>query len=214
MRILLFFLLVVFMSCSSEKTIELPEIKQATITEVIDVSAAYLFYDETKPDSIELNRKNLISTTNWLVNVDKRLTLNQAVPKIKFIQEKKRNSSHKNEAAKNYFTCHDLSQNNLGFIEFTDVHYYLDEKPNAEIEIIIEALDKITIKKNNDVDIFFKTNFKTLEKDLASIYPHETISVTLSFKKSMTFQQYITIKSKLEELDNSKILVDTNEFIY
>ncbi len=202
------------MSCSSEKTIELPEIKQATITEVIDVSAAYLFYDETKPDSIELNRKNLISTTNWLVNVDKRLTLNQAVPKIKFIQEKKRNSSHKNEAAKNYFTCHDLSQNNLGFIEFTDVHYYLDEKPNAEIEIIIEALDKITIKKNNDVDIFFKTNFKTLEKDLASIYPHETISVTLSFKKSMTFQQYITIKSKLEELDNSKILVDTNEFIY
>ena len=214
MRILLFFLLVVIISCSSEKTIELPEIKQATITEVIDVSAAYLFYDETKPDSIELNRKNLISTTNWLVNVDKRLTLNQAVPKIQFIQEKKRNSSHKNEAAKNYFTCHDLSQNNLGFIEFTDVHYNLDEKPNAEIEIIIEALDKITIKKNNDVDIFFKTNFKTLEKDLASIYPHETISVTLSFKKSMTFQQYITIKSKLEELDNSKILVDTNEFIY
>lgn len=202
------------MSCSSEKTIELPEIKQATITEVIDVSAAYLFYDETKPDSIELNRKNLISTTNWLVNVDKRLTLNQAVPKIKFIQEKKRNSSHKNEAAKNYFTCHDLSQNNLGFIEFTDVHYYLDEKPNAEIEIIIETLDKITIKKNNDVDIFFKTNFKTLEKDLASINPLETISVTLSFKRSMTFQQYITIKSKLEELDNSKILVDTNEFIY
>lgn len=202
------------MSCSSEKTIELPEIKQATITEVIDVSAGYLFYDETKPDSIELNRKNLISTTNWLVNVDKRLSLNQAVPKIQFIQDKKRNSSHKNEAAKNYFTCHDLSQNNLGFIEFTDVHYYLDEKPNAEIEIIIEALDKITIKKNNDVDIFFKTNFKTLEKDLASIYPHETISVTLSFKKSMTFQQYITIKSKLEELDNSKILVDTNEFIY
>ncbi|WP_104736176.1 hypothetical protein [Hanstruepera ponticola] len=214
MRILLFFLLVVFMSCCSEKTIELPEIKQATITEVIDVSAAYLFYDETKPDSIELNRKNLISTTNWLVNVDKRLTLNQAVPKIKFIQEKKRNSSHKNEAAKNYFTCHDLSQNNLGFIEFTDVHYYLDEKPNAEIEIIIEALDKITIKKNNDVDIFFKTNFKTLEKDLASIYPLETISVTLSFKRSMTFQQYITIKSKLDELDYSKILVDTNEFIY
>ncbi len=202
------------MSCCSEKTIELPEIKQATITEVIDVSAAYLFYDETKPDSIELNRKNLISTTNWLVNVDKRLTLNQAVPKIKFIQEKKRNSSHKNEAAKNYFTCHDLSQNNLGFIEFTDVHYYLDEKPNAEIEIIIEALDKITIKKNNDVDIFFKTNFKTLEKDLASIYPLETISVTLSFKRSMTFQQYITIKSKLDELDYSKILVDTNEFIY
>ena len=50
-----------FWSCANEKTIQLPEINGAKITELQDVSAAYLFYDETQPDSLELNRKNLIS---------------------------------------------------------------------------------------------------------------------------------------------------------
>ena len=71
-------------SCGNEKILQLPEINHSDITEILDVSHAYLFYDETKPDSIELNRKNLISTTNWLVNVDKRLTLDQAIPSIVF----------------------------------------------------------------------------------------------------------------------------------
>ena len=84
--------LLLFLSCNNNKVVQLPEMEQADITEIIDVSPAYLFYDETKKDSIELNRKTLISTTNWLVNVDKRLTLKQAIPKIKFLQDKKRNA--------------------------------------------------------------------------------------------------------------------------
>ncbi|MEY8848266.1 hypothetical protein AB9K26_05600 [Psychroserpens sp. XS_ASV72] len=120
-------LILLLVSCGKDKVVLLPEIQNAKITKVIDVSPAYLFYDETQPDSIKLNRKNLISTTNWLVNVDKRLTLEQAIPKIKFLQDKKRNAEmHKNENAKNYFTCNDTSIQNLGFIEFTDV-FYIEE---------------------------------------------------------------------------------------
>ncbi len=121
---LLVILLLIF-SCGKDKIVQLPEINHSEISEINDVSAAYLFYDETLPDSLEFNRKNLISTTNWLVNVDKRLTLKQAMPHIKFLQEKKQNAGHKNDNAKNYFTCNDTSKKNLGFIEFTDVVYHL-----------------------------------------------------------------------------------------
>ena len=111
-------------SCGNEKVIQLPEVQHAKISEILDVSPAYIFYNETQPDSVELNRKNLIISTNWLFNVDKRLTLEQAIPKIKFLQDKKRNAKmHKNEAAKNYYTCNDTSIKNLGFIEFTNVNY-------------------------------------------------------------------------------------------
>ncbi|MEJ2113365.1 MAG: hypothetical protein P8X62_06655 [Flavobacteriaceae bacterium] len=119
----LILLLVSFSSCD-KKTILLPEVQNAKISEVIDVSPAYIFYDITKPDSTDFNRKNLIGTTNWLVNVDKRLTLKQAIPHIQFLQDKRRNSKmHKNENARNYFTCNDTARNNLGFIDFTDVVY-------------------------------------------------------------------------------------------
>ena len=65
----------VVLSCNNERVLQLPEVENAEITEVLDISPAYIFYDETQPDSNLFNRKNLIGTTNWLVNVDKRLTL-------------------------------------------------------------------------------------------------------------------------------------------
>src|SRR5690606_26364139 len=130
----LFIILMFIFSCGKDKVVQLPEIDNATISEVNDISAVYIFYNENEPDSVELNRNNLISTTNWLFNVDKRLTLKQAIPQIKLLQEKRRNAQlHKNENAKNYFTCNDLSRKNLGFIEFTDVVYKIDktQKPNT-----------------------------------------------------------------------------------
>lgn len=119
-QIILLIIVCIVFSFGNEKTIQLPEIEH---NEINDVSAAYLFYDEAQKDSVLLNRKNLISTTNWVVNVDKRLTLKQAIPNTKFLQEKNKNAGHKNENAKNYFTCHDINNNNLGFVEFTDVVY-------------------------------------------------------------------------------------------
>lgn len=206
MRITLFLLLIIFTSCGSDKVIELPEINQASISELTDISPAYLFYDETQPDSIELNRKNLISTTNWVVNVDKRLTLKQVIPHIQFLQNKKNNSSHKNEAAKNYFTCHDLNENNLGFIEFTDVVYHLDEKAENYSK-------KLT---SDQVTVNFASGLLDLDKtiqDLNNLTPKD-ITVILQFDEKLTFQEYISIKSKLSAITNSKITFDKNEFIY
>ena len=212
-----YLLLVLYLtSCTSDKIVILPEVNRASITEVHDVSAAYLFYDETQPDSIELNRKNLISTTNWLVNVDKRLTLGQAMPKIIFLQDKKRNASmHKNDAAKNYYSCNDKGIKNLGFIEFTNVYYHMDQK--AEDFIKQSSVDYILIDIPKDVDLNFVDSllldlkkFKNNSEELNSQISH----VLLNFDHSINFQQYILVKSRLQELDNSKIQIDNNEFIY
>ncbi len=89
-RFIFITVLFVFLSCGNENVIQLPEIQNAEITQILDVSPAYIFYDDTKQDSVELNRKNLIISTNWLVNVDKRLRLEQALPSILKLQEKKR----------------------------------------------------------------------------------------------------------------------------
>ena len=131
MRNIYMLIILCCLSCNNERVLQLPEIENAEITEILDVSPAYIFYDETQPDSTLLNRKNLISTTNWLVNVDKRLTLKQAIPHIIFLQDKKRNAEvHKNENAKNYFTCNDTSISNLGFLEFTDIYYAKKDSSN------------------------------------------------------------------------------------
>ncbi len=203
------FILIFLFSCGNDKVLQLPEINHTEITEIIDVSPAYIFYDETKPDGVELNRKNLIISTNWLVNVDKRLTLKQAIPKITFLQNKKRDAQmHKNEAAKNYYTCHYKKINSLGFIEFTNVYYHE--------EAIEDYLADQNIKQHHVINftsdgIFI--NDKSIK--LRELKPLDSINskVFLSFDKSMSFQKYIKYKEQLTQINSKELNIDKDEFI-
>nr|WP_321227509.1 hypothetical protein [uncultured Psychroserpens sp.] len=221
---------IILFSCGNERILQLPEIENAKITEIHDVSQAYLFYDETKADSVELNRKNLIITTNWLVNVDKRLTLAQAIPKIKFLQDKKRSAElHKNENAKNYFTCSDTSIKNLGFLEFTDVVYheelhssYYDKKPMKEkfrdnIYMTFDSNGNIEIIDLSDEPSRFEPKLDELKEHLISFNDrggNYSTYLNLNFSKELSFQYYIKIKSIISKLELQNISIDNNEFIY
>jgi len=212
--------LLFLVSCGNKKMVQLPEIDHSEFTEILDVSPAYIFYDETKKDSIELNRKSLIVTTNWLVNVDKRLTLNQAIPKIVYLQNKKRNAEvHKNEDAKNFYTCHNTSINNLGFIEFTDI-YYLEKQPNdfnlkpSDYSIIIQTTANMEIRSAEET--ILKSSETTLLQDLNKVISENTESITfhLFFSEKLSFQDYISFKSLLNKLTDKKNLIANKEFIF
>lgn len=217
MKKLIYFLVItIILSCNNERVLQLPEIENAKITEVLDVSPAYIFYDETQPDSTLFNRKNLIGTTNWLVNVDKRLTLKQAIPHIQYLQNKrKKESMHKNENAKNYFTCNDTTIENLGFLEFTDVNYYPDSseisQDNKTCIMTVNSLKEMTFSSSADLNIgFSKESFSKVFPILKSEFG-ESIKLIMIFNKSLSFQDYITIKSNLATFQNS---ISNNEFIY
>ncbi|MBF8148351.1 hypothetical protein ITJ86_00490 [Winogradskyella sp. F6397] len=233
MRYIYLLTILLLFSCNNERTLLLPEIENATVTEVLDVSPAYIFYDETEPDSTLLNRKNLISTTNWLVNVDKRLTLKQAIPKIIMMQEKKRNAKmHKNEDAKNYFTCNDTSIQNLGFLEFTDVvfnekikidtvyhKYNLPTKENLMSKAGFHAQSTIPLvfdEKNQFQIGKQQFNIDNLKNELDKLTEINFIGIHLQlyFNKSLSFQEYITIKRKIISYNSDLISVDFNEYIY
>lgn len=226
MKYLSFLSLFFIFSCAHEKTVLLPEIVNADITELTDVSPVYLFYNEAETDSIEMNRKNLISTTHWLFNVDKRLTLEQVIPKIIFLQDKKRNAEvHKNENAKNYYTCNDTSIKNLGFIEFTDVIYKTNFLyPNVALDYDNPREKKMIIdfKSSRDIkivtalrdSIITKSSLKDFEKDIAKLPEHVNYEFILNINDQSTFQDYITFKSKLSQINSSKITINEIEFIY
>ncbi|MDP5081639.1 MAG: hypothetical protein NWP87_03210 [Winogradskyella sp.] len=234
MRFILLLLILVTSSCANERVLQLPEIEHATVTEVLDVSPAYIFYDEKQPDSTLLNRKNLISTTNWLVNVDKRLTLRQAMPHIKFLQDKKRNAEmHKNENAKNYFSCNDTSISNLGFIEFTDINYEIItlEKDGISEHNAKQHLtdDSLISEKSIPANylIFDSQNQANAEnlitnmlKSLEDSIPFDKniklmqFSFDFYYDSELSFQDYISIKSKIQTIAIEKVIIETNEFIY
>ena len=226
MRYIFLIIIICCFSCNNERVLQLPEIENAEVTEVLDVSPGYIFYDETQADSTFLNRKNLIITTNWLINVDKRLTLRQAIPHIKLLQDKKRNAElHKNEEAKNYFTCNDTSIENLGFMEFSDVNYAKKDSSNywagknhlwKKNHLEIHFINKTNAFIEGIVDRQIQSHIRYIEltNTIHEIVKKDSVKLVCNFNENLTFQDYISIKSELLKLNNNKIIIDINEFIY
>lgn len=221
MKYFKFLIPILFVACSSDKVVLLPEVHQASIHDVLDVSPAYLFYDSTAVNGVNLNRKNLIISTNWLVNVDKRLTLKQAIPEIQFLQNKKRGAEmHKNEDAKNYYTCNDTNIKNLGFIDFTEVYYHTKDSlettqkafanlKESSLNIQVESLDQIKFSDYEQV-----RNLEELVSDLQNDSLSQSKPLVLHISESLTFQDYISLKSALINMDSDVLILDSNEFIY
>ena len=206
MKRLLYLLCVLICSCGQERLVKLPEIPKAEISEVFDVSPAYIFYDETQKDSVLFNRKNLISTTNWLVNVDKRIKLKQTLPHLQFLQNKRQKKGmHSNEKARNYFSCNDLSKNNLGFIDFTAIRFYGNQDLDTQAQLpdfCLKVYDpdrlEFIIKNSEPITTGIADLAQVLLKQIKT-YDHK-LEISTFYNEDLLFQDYISVKAALVSL--------------
>ena len=150
------------------------------------------------------------------------------IPHIKFLQDKKANSSHKNESAKNYYTCNDISKKNLGFIEFTNVAYHLESSDTKILESVIPKQPILLLKMKSDetcdisdlyankirlLDSYSLSELKsTLISDIIDSLHHG--KVITSFNKEVLFQDYIFLKNELSKINRENLSISADEFIY
>lgn len=186
--VLIVCLSLVLFSCS-DKEIKLPKAAKTIVGDVKDNSTVYLFFDAKGKDTlVEVNRKNTISSTNWLFAIDKRLPLRLVIPEVIKLQAKKNSSDHKNENAENYFSYADSIGKNLAFLPFTNVKFEL-EKPKKGIIIFFTKDGKIFVNENIVVD----NGNDELQKYVNSI--NTTFEeVSFCFDKNMSFDTYIKTK--------------------
>jgi hypothetical protein len=203
-----FTLIVLFtlFSCGNKEDILLPKANTSIVKNVDDLSPIYVFFRTKGKDTLaEVNRKNSIISTNWILNVDKRLPLRLAIPEIMKLQQKKREEkAHKNEKAENYYSYADTIGKNLAFIPFTNVYYKL-EKPIGTV---------IFFNKNNEILIENQVFKKEKLEDLINNVLPKDVATTFLFRfdKDLSFGSYIQNKIFIESL---KVQMKSNqEFIY
>ncbi len=224
-RLSIFILTALLLISCTERELQLPESNISEITEVFDVSPIYIFYDENTGQA-DFNRNNMIGTTNWLVNIDKRLKMGEVLHHLIYLQEKRRGDGfHKNELARNYFSCSNTEIMDLSFLDFTEITYhdeaiadFLKKSSEAssglnQVFITFEAVDKIIIGRQSEM---IETNIGKLGQILMGLSAkNDTINlVFLNFSSELTFQDYISIKSALYGKEGSKLIMARDEFIY
>ena len=89
MKYLSLILILVFISCQNKKDILLPKSNSSIVKDIQDHSPIYIFFEAKGKDTIaEVNRKNSIISTNWILNIDKRLPLRLVIPEVMKLQQK------------------------------------------------------------------------------------------------------------------------------
>ena len=198
--------LFVLFSCGNKEDVFLPKAATTIVKNVDDLSPIYIFLRTNGKDTLaEVNRKNSIISTNWILNIDKRLPLQLVIPEVIKLQKKKREEkAHKNEKAENYYSYADTIGKNLAFIPFTNVYYKM-EKPigtiiyfNKKNEILIEN----TIVKKEDLKKYV-LQLKAESKELV-----------FCFEKAMSYGSYLQNKIFIESFIAKKGDENVNEFVF
>ena len=202
-----FTLIVLFtlFSCGNKEDIMLSKSNISIVKSVDDLSPIYIFFRTRGKDTLaEVNRKNSIISTNWILNVDKRLPLRLVIPEIIKLQQKKREEkAHKNEKAENYYSYADTIGKNLAFIPFTNVFYKLEKTKSGVVVFFTKnneiLVDNIVVKQE-ELQAYLIKSLNNKSKYL------------FCFDKHLNFGNYIQNKIFIESLKVEN--KSTQEFIY
>lgn len=197
--------LFIFFSCGNKKDILLPKSNVTLVKDIQDHSPIYIFFKINGKDTLaDVNRKNSIITTNWILNIDKRLPLRLVIPEVMKLQQKKREEkAHKNEAALNYYSYADSIGKNMAFIPFTEVYYKMG-KPKSGTIVFFNKNNEIWV---NDLAVkraYFNAFFKNVKIN--------SDTIRFAFDANMSYGMYIQNKILMESLEKQSDSIE--EFIY
>ncbi|PRZ21657.1 hypothetical protein [Flavobacterium granuli] len=197
-------------SCGNKEDILLAKSDRTVVSEVVDHSPIYIFFRTKDKDTLaEVNRNNSIITTNWILNIDKRLPLRIVIPEVIKLQEKKRKEkAHKNEKAENYYAYADSIGKNLAFIPFTNV-YYKTGKPKFGVVIFFDKNNEILV---NNISV----KREKIQNYLDSLSTDKSNKFFFCFAENLPYENYIQDKILIETLKfpMPELNLTNEEFIY
>lgn len=199
------FIAFLLFSCNEKKEILLPKSDVTVIKEVSDLSKVDFFFSVANNDTLAgVNKNTVITTTNWVFNIDKRLPLKVVIPEVIKLQEKKlKRKSDEDLPKDNFYTYADSVGKNLAFIPFTKT-IYREEKPTSGIIVFF--------KKNNQVFV----NDSLIKREELKQYINNTNrpldDVRFCFDRNSSFGTYIQNKLFIRTLDAK--MTGFTEFVY
>ncbi|WP_396168211.1 hypothetical protein [Flavobacterium sp.] len=194
--------LLILFSCGEKKDVLLPKSNTTVVSDVKDHSPIYIFFNTQGKDTLaEVNRNNAISSTNEIFNIDKRLPLRLVIPEVIKLQEKKRNSAHKNEAAENYYSYADSIGKNMAFLPFTKVNYKMGKPLSSFI---------VFFSKKNQIFVDGTPGNREELKHFLNSFKDKTNIIRFGFDENMSYGSYIQNEIFIQSIK----IQNKEEFIY
>ena len=225
MKNLILLLFTICLISCSKKEVKIPTLAEKGIQELFNHSQVWFFFEVKNNDTIaNLNRKNTISTTHWIYNIDKRLPLKTIIPSIITLQDKHKNSLHSEEGMLDYFSYSDTISKKLSFLSFDSVVFKTDSLLSKfEIKKYSENYQNynninITFNPNNAWINDSKIDSNELKNTLIDFIDFSSegkqTMLHLNFNEELSYQKYLFYKTMIASLKAPHILINNFEFIF
>lgn len=223
-KIIAILILLSVLSCA-KKELKIPVLAENGIQEVQNHSQIWFFLEIENNDTIaKINRKNTISSTHWLYNIDRGLPMSKIIQTIKKLKLKHHGSMHSEEGMQDYFSYSDTISKKLSFIPFTKVDFKTDN-----------LLSKYFIKEfSNDYKQYFNVNLtfnpknvwindgkfdKEGIKDLLLDYidfsaEGSQTMLHLNFNEDLSYQEFLYWRTLAHSVKNEAIKINEIEFVF
>ena len=225
MRKLALILLPFLMLNCAKKEIKIPVLAEKGIQEIQNHSQVWLFFEVENNDTIAVvNKKNTISTTHWIYNIDKRLPLKKIIPAIIDLQDKHANSMHSEKGMHDYFSYSDTISKKLSFLAFDGVIFITDSILSKKFT----ETNSLNYLNYNNINLVFdqnsiwinevktdKSNFKTALSTILAISSEDKQPMLhLNFNQNLLYQDYLFYRTIIHAIGAKNILINHNEFIF
>lgn len=223
-KILILFITISFFSCSKQE-LKIPALNISGLQELHNHSQVWLFFKVEGNDTIaKVNRKNTISTTHWIYNIDKRLPLKSIIPTITKLKYKHANGVHSKEGMHNYFSYSDTISKKLTFFEFDATEF----KTDSILSKYYLKTNSSTYKNYNNLSITFNPNNTwindakmesgELETTLLDFIDFSSegkqTMLHLNFNEDLLYQDYLYYSTMIASLKAPHLLINNLEFIF
>jgi len=214
----LYFILIIgglILSGCQKKQVQLPLIDVPGISEIQNHSSIWIFLETNNGKTYaKLNKNNKILNTHWIFNIDRGLSMNQVIPLLQKMQENRnKDSMHKKEGMKNYFSYADTAAEKISLSPFSQTTFLMISRDGEEelpesCTVILEIFGD-RIKLNNEVLALNSLEEMLQESDLCD--PGKDLKILLAYDGETSFQDYLTTKVFLQanELSTSSV-----EYVY
>ncbi|WP_196895102.1 hypothetical protein [Aureivirga marina] len=224
MKLFRFLILVIFFTSCSKKEIKLPLIAEKGQEEILNHSQIWFFFEEKGQDTlVSLNKNNLIKSTNWVFNIDKRFTLKQIFKDLEKYKTKhfEEGMHEVKDSVGNYFSYANSEDNKLSFLNFTNTKY--TNTKNSFEDLVKTRLDsnfyqvpvlidrkEVSIQNKKISEEAFKSELQLiLDKNPTK----KKAKISLFFEENISYDRYLTFKIYTDKFAKVGTEINETEFI-
>ena len=214
--ILLACLLLLLISCA-KKEVLLPVIAADGIGQTENHSSIWIFYEVSGQDTLAvLNKSNKMLNTHWIFNIDRRLSMKEIIPLLQTMQQdRNKDSMHKKEGMKNYFSFADSKNQRISLIDFPPIDFVRSEEfedqtdmaPDSTCVVGLTLLGENCRIGSRDYSI---EDVDRIAEALKNCTDAEKGSFRLIYSENLGFQEYLAARAYLASanlpLDNREIV--------